>query len=83
MVVVKQFKFINNKDCFKKELKLLKRIKQLGLENNGGFPVLFSSKTSTVYGEIMMSFVGPTIQEKFALNLSMERPNYLVQIGVD
>lgn len=78
MVVVKQFKFLEDQSCFRKELKLLKRIKRLGLENNGGFPVVLSAKTTKNYGEIMMSFVGPTIEKKFELDLSLERPTNTV-----
>ena len=81
MVVVKQFKFLQDQSCFRKELKLLKRIKMLGLENNGGFPVVLSAKTSNIHGEIMMSFVGPTLEQKFALNLSIEMPHKYVRIA--
>ena len=83
MVIVKQFKFVQDQSCFRKELKLLKRIKRLGLENNGGFPVVLSAKTSNTYGEIMMSFVGPTIENKFGLNLSLEQSSICVPVGAD
>ena len=44
MVVLKQFKLRTDKVGFKKELKVLKKIKALDLENNGGFPVIIAAK---------------------------------------
>ena len=46
MVVLKQFKLRTDKIAFKKELKVLKRIKSLDLVNNGGFPVIITAKLS-------------------------------------
>jgi hypothetical protein len=66
-VVIKQFELSHERKGFKKEMKLLKRIKQLQLANNGGFPVIFSAKISNVLGEIMMSYVGKDIFEHFEI----------------
>jgi hypothetical protein len=41
-----------------KELKILKKIKSLQLEDNGGFPVIISAKLSNTIGEILMSYAG-------------------------
>ena len=57
---------------FKKELKLLKRIKSLDLLNNGGFPVIISAKLSNTLGEIMMSYSGKDIFEEFEIHKSLE-----------
>ncbi len=46
---------------FKKELKILRKIKMLQLIDNGGFPYLLSSKISKNYGEILMTYVGSDI----------------------
>jgi len=43
---------------FKKELKILKKIMSLQLEDNGGFPVIISAKLSNTIGEILMSYAG-------------------------
>lgn len=70
-VVLKQFRLSNEKKGFKKELKVLKRIKQLDLQNNGGFPVILSAKISNSLGEIMMSHVGSNIYDFFKLQLDV------------
>ena len=46
LVVLKQFKLRTDKVGFKKELKVLKKIKSLDLDNNGGFPVIINAKLS-------------------------------------
>jgi len=55
-VVLKQFLLKNEKKGFKKEINILKKIKSLELENNGGFPVIISAKISNTLGEILMTF---------------------------
>ena len=50
---------------FNKELKILKKIKSLDLEDNGGFPLIVSAKFSNNFGEIMMSYCGRDIFEEF------------------
>lgn len=59
------------KQGFKKELKILKKIKSLDLKNNGGFPVIISAKLSNTLGEIMMSYVGQDIFELFDIETSL------------
>jgi hypothetical protein len=61
---------------FKKELKILKKIKSLELEENGGFPIIISAKISKSLGEIMMTFCGKDIFEEFELQKSLEDDNY-------
>ena len=60
------------KSGFKKELKILKSIKTLDLENNGGFPVVISAKMSNSIAEILMSYVGKDIFEIYELQDSLE-----------
>ena len=60
------------KSGFKKELKILKNIKTLDLENNGGFPVVISAKMSNSIAEILMSYVGKDIFEIYDLQDSLE-----------
>ena len=57
-VVLKQFLLKKERMGFKKELKILKKIKSLQLEDNGGFPVIISAKLSNTIGEILMSYAG-------------------------
>jgi hypothetical protein len=57
---------------FKKELKLLKKIKSLDLKDNGGFPVILSAKLSNSLGEILMSYVGKDIFEVFDIQKSLD-----------
>ena len=71
IVIVKQFKLKKEKQGFKKELQILKKIKQLELKNNGGFPVIISAKLSNTLGEIMMSYVGKDIFEVFNIEKSL------------
>mmetsp|Transcript_3089 Transcript_3089/g.4732 ORF Transcript_3089/g.4732 Transcript_3089/m.4732 type:complete len:265 (-) Transcript_3089:771-1565(-) len=59
---------------FKKELKILKKIKQLQLKDNGGFPVIVSAKLSTSLGEILMSFAGRDVFELLEIQKSLEDP---------
>ena len=44
---------------------MLKKIKYLDLENNGGFPYIVSAKLSNTLGELMMSYVGKDLFEEF------------------
>jgi hypothetical protein len=57
---------------FKKELKILKKIKSLQLEDNGGFPVIISAKLSNTIGEILMSYAGQDIFTKYNIQKSLE-----------
>lgn len=52
---------------FRKDLKMLKKIKHLKLKDNGGFPVVYSAKQSRTYGEILMSYVGNNLFDEFNL----------------
>lgn len=45
-VVLKQFMLKKLKKAFKKDLKILKKIKSLCLKNNGNFPYILSAKIS-------------------------------------
>jgi hypothetical protein len=57
---------------FKKELKILRKIKMLQLIDNGGFPYLLSSKISKNYGEILMTYVGCDIFTHFKIESKIE-----------
>lgn len=57
-VILKQFQLSREMNGFKKELKILKKIKHLELNQNGGFPEIISAKMSQSVGEIVMSYVG-------------------------
>lgn len=76
LVVIKQFDMADEIKGFKKELKILKKIKHLNLENNGGFPVVLSAKQSRSLGEILMTYVGKNIFDQFDLSKSFEDVNY-------
>ena len=52
-MVLKQYKLRKDKEAFKKELKILKKIKLIGVQN-GGFPVILSAKLSNNIGEIII-----------------------------
>jgi hypothetical protein len=65
IVVIKQFILKKERDGFKKELKLLKKIKLLELKNNGGFPLVVSAKISNTMGELLMSYVGGDLFEEY------------------
>lgn len=56
--MLKQFSLKTEKLGFKKELKILKKIKFLQLKDNGGFPMIVSAKMSTTLGEILMTYEG-------------------------
>lgn len=71
-VVLKQFQLRKERMGFKKELKLLKKIKSLDLKDNGGFPVILSAKLSNSLGEILMSYVGKDIFEVFDIQKSLD-----------
>ena len=60
-VLLKQFQLKKERKGFKRELKILKKIKSLDLPNNGGFPVIISAKLSNTLGEILMSYCGPDL----------------------
>lgn len=57
-VVIKQYQLQTEKSNFKKELKVLKKIKQKNLPDNAGFPVILSAKVTSTIGEIIMSYRG-------------------------
>lgn len=57
---------------FKKELKILKKIKSLGLKDNGGFPVIISAKLSNTLGEILMTYAGKDIFDVYNIQQSLE-----------
>lgn len=63
--MLKQFQLRKEKKGFKKELKILKKIKTLNLENNAGFPVIISAKISSTIGEIVMSYAGMDMFELY------------------
>ena len=71
ILVIKQFKLHKEKKGFQKELKILKKIKQLELKNNGGFPLIVSAKLSHTLGEIMMTYAGPDLFEVFNIERSL------------
>lgn len=56
--MLKQFLLRKLKKSFKKDMKILKKIKSLNLKDNGGFPMILSAKISKNFGEIMMSYTG-------------------------
>ena len=71
-VVLKQFQMKDERTGFKKELKILKKIKSLELKDNGGFPLIISAKISNSLGEILMSHAGNDIFETFKIHSSLE-----------
>lgn len=71
-VIIKQFNLNKDREGWKKELKILNRIKKMKLPNNGGFPVIFTSKVSDHIGEIMMSYIGQNIYDEFKLEKSFQ-----------
>ena len=71
-VVIKQFNLQTESKGFKKELKILKKIKFLSLKKNGGFPLILSAKQSRTLGEILMTYVGNDIFDEFGLASSFE-----------
>lgn len=75
-VVIKQFTLSVEMKGFKKELKILKKIKHFGMKDNGGFPVVLSAKQSRTLGEILMTYVGNDIFVEFNLSNSFEDPIY-------
>ena len=66
-MVLKQFSLKTEKLGFKKELKILKKIKFLQLKDNGGFPLIVSAKMSNTLGEILMTYEGKDIFTKYDL----------------
>ena len=71
-VVLKQFQLKKERTGFKKELKILKKIKSLDLKHNGGFPLIISAKLSNSLGEILMSYAGRDIFEVLDIQESLE-----------
>jgi len=57
---------------FKKELKILKKIKSLNLENNGWFPVIISAKITNVLGEILMTYMGEDMFQIYNVQSTLE-----------
>lgn len=68
---------------FRKELKILKKIKHLQLKDNAGFPLVLSAKQSRSLGEIMMTFVGNNIFIEFNLASSFEDKLYHQRIELN
>lgn len=60
-VVLKRYDLETHEQCFKREIKILKRIKFLKLEKNAGFPIILSAKHSESYGELIISSPGCNI----------------------
>jgi hypothetical protein len=54
-----------------RELKILKGVKKLGLQNNGHLPVIVSAKICSNIGEILMTHVGKSIYEVFKIDESI------------
>lgn len=71
-VVLKQFQLRKERKGFRKELKILKKIKSLDLKENGGFPCIISAKLSNSLGEILMSYSGNDIFQEFDIHKSLE-----------
>lgn len=71
-VILKQFQLSREMNGFKKELKILKKIKQLELDHNGGFPEILSAKISQSIGEIVMTNVGKDVFEVFKISQSLD-----------
>ena len=69
-VVLKQFNLLTDRNGFLQEFEVLKKIKQLGIQNNGRFPVIISAKVSKTQGEILMTFSGNNIEYEFDLGSS-------------
>lgn len=91
-MVVKQYNFTFEKEGFKKDLKVLKRIKHLQLNNNGGFPVILSCKCCQTHGEILMTNVGENLYNLYNISRCFDNPklhmgihdlNLLTKIGID
>ena len=80
-VVLKQFPLRTDHDGFKKELKILKKIKSLKLKSNGGFPRILSAKLSNSVGEILMSYCGKDMFEFCSVNTSLLDPGQHVRLG--
>jgi hypothetical protein len=72
LVILKQFKLSKESNGFKKELKILKKIRSLDLEDNGGLPIIISAKLSPTLGEIVMSYVGNDIFNVFNISHSLD-----------
>jgi len=71
-LVLKQFQLRKEKKGFKKELKILKKVKSLELKENGGFPIIISAKLSNSLGEILMSYSGEDLFELHDIKKSLE-----------
>ena len=80
-VVLKQFPLKTDHDGFKKELKILKKIKSLKLVRNGGFPRILSAKLSNSVGEILMSYCGDDLFEYCNVNQTLQDPKSHVRMG--
>ena len=81
MVILKQFKLAREMNGFKKEVKILKKIKQLDLDQNGGFPVILSAKISPTLGEIVMSYVGHDLFDEFNISQSLDDASKHIQLS--
>jgi len=56
-----------------KEVQILKKIKNLNLKHNGGFPMVISVKLSNSgVGEILMSYVGRNVHDVFNIQDSLQ-----------
>lgn len=61
IAVIKRYDLVTSRRIFKKEVKILKRIKSLKLVNNGNFPVPLSAFVHMNAGEILMSYTGENL----------------------
>lgn len=73
-VMVKQYDLTKDLKGFKREMKLLKKIKNLKVNKNGGFPVILSAKLTKKLGEIMMTHVGDDLLKSLGLHSGAEQP---------
>lgn len=51
---------------------MLKKIKSLEIEQNGGFPVILSAMTASSTGEILMTYSGSNIYDEFDIRASLD-----------
>ena len=71
-VVLKQFNLQTDREAFLKELEVLKKIKQLEIQDNGRFPVIISAKVSLSLGEILMTYSGTSVHDEYNIGPCLE-----------
>ena len=71
-VILKQYKLSKDKKAFKKEVKILKKIKSLDIKQNGNFPLILSAKLSNNIGEILVSKTGMDMFTYLGIPKSLE-----------